>query len=368
MSNLNGQIFAHLQPTNRCVADEIDTPEIIIDLDVVENNILRAQKLISERGMVARPHIKTHKIPTFARAQLKAGAIGITCQKLSEAEVMADAGCSDILISYNIVGDKKLARLRELAARVKLTVVADHVKIVQGLDRAMTNGASLGVSVEFNTGMGRAGVDSPSNALSVARAICNAKNLNFTGLMAYPAAGSGNRTLDVLSKTALFLDENGIHCDVVSTGGTPDLFRLGAVPSHVNEYRAGSYIYNDRSLIVAGAADVKDCALRIATTVISRQGSRAMIDAGSKALSSDLFGLEGFGMVIGRPEITIEGLSEEHGHLKLTSAETPLAIGEVLHIVPNHACVVSNLFDEIVVHRGLKFVCRLPVAARGCVK
>lgn len=343
----------------------VDTPAVLIDLDVVERNIRRCQEQCDKLGVTVRPHIKTHKLPLLAHAQLAAGAVGITAQKIGEAEVMADAGIDDILITYNIVGERKLGRLRRLADRCRLSVVADSASVIEGLARAFANARSeIGVLVECDTGMQRCGVLTPEEALKLARLISDSPGLRFAGVMTYPAPGQGNAASEWLDDAARLIREAGIETQTVSSGGTPDLYAMKRHAS-LTEYRPGSYIYNDRSLVSAGACGVEDCALTVLTTVISSPArGRAIVDAGTKVLTSDLFGMSGYGMVLERPDCSVISLNEEHGRIEYASEQAPV-VGELLRIVPNHACVVSNMVDSVHLVRGEYYVRAEPVAARG---
>jgi len=349
----------------------VDTPAVLVDLNVVERNIARCQTRCDQLGFTVRPHIKTHKIPLLTQAQLNAGAIGITCQKLGEAEVMVEAGIDDILISYNIIGAAKLARLKALTEKARIIVCADSGYVVAGLSHAFADAEKpLEVMVECDTGMNRCGVTTPAEAASLAQEIFRAPGLTFSGLMTYPAAGQGNEAITWLGQAKEACQKAGLDVPVISSGGTPDLYKLTA-NDIITEYRPGSYIYNDRSLVTSGAVTEDDCALSVLTTIVSRPTKdRAAIDAGSKSLTSDTFGHTDFGTVLGHPNIQVASLSEEHGHLKSKSTADlgQIKVGDTLRILPNHACVVSNLFDYITFVRGDYFVKYQPVAARGAVK
>lgn len=347
----------------------IDTPAVLVDMEIVRCNIDRFQRLADSLGIKVRPHIKTHKLAGVARLQLAAGAIGITCQKVSEAEAMLDAcpEIGDIMITYNIVGSQKLERLCHLSRRVRLTVVADSVVTVDGLSAAFAVEATpLNVLVECNTGADRCGVGSPEEAAALGRHIAAAPSLHFAGLMTYPPADGAARVQAFMTRAVALLTDQGIAVDMVSSGGTPSMADAGEAPV-TTEYRAGTYVYNDRSLVSRGVCLWQDCALTVLATVVSvPTSSRAIIDAGSKALTSDLLGQVGYGHVLGRPDIVIDQLSEEHGRL---TSEGPicLKVGDRLRIVPNHACVVTNLFDAVhVLEQGAPAVL-WPVAARGKV-
>ncbi len=346
--------------------DAIDTPAVVVDLDVVEANVRRFQAYCDDHGLGLRPHIKTHKIPEFAALQMKAGAVGINCQKIGEAEVMADAGMSDILITFNILGPAKLARLRRLAERCALAVTADSETVVAGLAETMAGaGRPLDVLVECDTGAGRCGVQSPEAALGLARRIAASSPLRFKGLMTYPKAGAARQAADWLAKAKALCEEDGLPCPVVSSGGTPDMWGAGDLGT-VTEYRVGTYIYNDRSLIARKVCAVADCALTVLATVVSRPtAGRAIIDAGSKGLTSDLLGLDGYGFIPEFPEASIYALSEEHGFVDLRNDTARPAVGDKIRIIPNHACVVSNLVERVYAIRDGKVVDILRVQARG---
>ncbi len=205
--------------------EALETPAVLIDLDQVEANLARAQAEADRLGLKLRPHIKTHKLPRFAKRQVELGAVGITVQKLGEAEVMADAGLTDLFLPYNILGPSKLARLRALNARVKLAVTADSPDTIAGYAAAFTADAPLTVLVECDTGMGRCGVQTPAQALALARQIVLAPGLSFGGLMTYPAAGKREAAEAWLAETKAMLAQGGFACPVISSGGTPDLWK-----------------------------------------------------------------------------------------------------------------------------------------------
>lgn len=344
------------------------TPCVMIDIDRVDANIKRMQDYCDQHKLALRPHIKTHKLPALAQRQLKAGARGITCQKISEAEVFADAGFNDILISYNILGAEKLQRLRALADRVSVSVVADNKSVINGLAQAFAGAKNkLPVLVECDTGAGRCGVQSPQQALELAQYLNAKPELQFEGLMTYPASNSAEQTQHWLQQASELLTTNSITCNSISSGGTPDRQSAHLVPI-TTEYRIGTYIYCDRSLLANGRCSPDEIALHLHATVISHPTEdRVVIDAGSKALTSDLLGLDGYGLIEGYPEAVIHSLSEEHGVVDVSRCQDKPSVGERLRIVPNHACPVSNLFDYVWlfgVHHPLE---KLPVAARGCV-
>ncbi|WP_296743716.1 D-TA family PLP-dependent enzyme [Mesorhizobium sp.] len=345
--------------------DDLDTPAILIDAARAEANISKAQAHADAHGLKLRPHIKTHKLPYWAKKQVAAGAVGITCQKIGEAEVMADAGLADIFLPYNILGRAKLERLQALHGRVTLSVTADSHETLEGLAATFTDaGHPLSVLVECDTGMGRCGVQSPAEVLELAKAIDKAKGLSFGGLMTYPAAGRATEAEAWLKIARDALAAAGLRCERISSGGTPDMWRSGE-DSIVTEYRPGTYIYLDRYQVAKGVGTIGDCALTVLATVVSHPTkTRAILDSGSKALSSDTLGLPDFGELLGVPSARVTGLSEEHGTVTLSDG-AGLRIGERVRVVPDHCCVVTNLFDQVHLIDGDKVLETLPVAARG---
>lgn len=347
----------------------LSTPLPVIDEDVLGSNIARVQRYMNEHNLAFRPHIKTHKIPALARQQVEAGATGINCQKITEAEVFADAGFQDILITFNILGEQKLARLAALNDRISgLKVVADSIVTVTGLAAFFTGRKPLTVLVECDTGGGRCGVQTPDEAAALARGIVASKSLIFGGLMTYPKANSEEAVEHFFIATRAYLAVDGIDCAIRSNGGTPSLFKAHLVPS-ATEHRAGTYIYNDRAMVRAGHCTTQDCAMHVLATVVSRPTpDRAILDCGSKALTSDLLGFSDYGHIMEYPEASIVGLSEEHATVDISKVDGMRPdIGERIRIIPNHTCVVSNLFDVMTFHRNGVVTRVEEVAARGLV-
>ena len=345
---------------------DLDTPTVLIDIDRVEANLQRAQAHADKEGYALRPHTKTHKLPQFARRQVELGAKGITVQKLGEAEVMADGGLTDIFLPYNIVGDKKLARLKALNDRVTLAVTADSPDTLAGYARTFTAGKPLTVLIECDTGAGRCGVQTPAQALALARQIELAPGLRFGGLMTYPPK-HGVAEANAWFEAALpVFAQAGIAVPKITAGNSPDMWAPGGGP--VTERRPGTYIYYDRMQVRDKVASFDDCALTVLVTVVSRPtATRVVIDTGSKSLAQDLVNADiglGYGLVMGT-ELTVKSLSEEHGVIEMPVASDWPRIGERLRIVPNHACVVSNLFDTVTLISGDEVRDTLPVASRG---
>jgi D-serine deaminase-like pyridoxal phosphate-dependent protein len=365
--------------------DELDTPCVLVDLDVLERNISRAQEYLDRHRISMRPHIKTHKIPEIARLQVAAGAVGITCAKVGEAEVMADAGIEDLLIAYPILGDAKLKRLAALAARARVAVAFDSEEIALGLSRAAREaGVTIGALVETDTGTHRCGVAPGPSLVALCRRAAELPGLEFQGVMTYQgylwgspeerAAGmreEGERIRRLLEE----LDADGIHPEVVSGASSPNLFLAHLLPG-VNENRCGSYVFNDRNTVATGAVGWEDCAVRVAVTVVSTAvPGQLIIDGGAKTFSTDRLALDGgpgFGHVVEDPELTLVKMNEEHGFVRLgspaASDRRAARLGDRLHLIPNHVCMTINMHDEVYIHRGGRVVDTWRVAARGRIR
>lgn len=355
-------------PLAAAIARQYGTPAVVIDLDIVDRNIDRLQQVCDAAGLKNRPHIKTHKSPVLAALQRDRGAKGITCQKLGEAEVMAEAGLDDILISYNLLGEEKMQRLgRLLRSGVTVRPCCDNPIVADGyVDAARLAGRELEVLVECDTGRERAGVETPAEAIALARRIAGHDGLRFGGLLLYAPEDRLAESQKFLDQVKKGLAEHGLETGIVSTGGTPNLRNLGRIKG-ATEHRSGTSIFNDRMMLVCGAATLDDCALAVYATVVSRAGpERGILDSGSKTLTSDTGGgLDGHGLIREYPNARIKGFAEEHGMLDLSHSRKKPAIGETVSIIPNHVCVVVNMVDELVTVRGGEITGTLPVAARG---
>ncbi len=352
----------------RAVTD-LDTPAVTVRLDIMEDNIRRVQDHLARHGLANRPHIKTHKIPALGRLQMQAGAVGITCQKLGEVEVFTEAGvAADVLLTYNVLGRQKTDRLMALAKRLRrLAVVLDSEVVARGLsEAARRHGVDVPFLIECDTGFGRNGVQTPEAALDLARTAVKLPRLQFEGLMTFPNREPGTR---LFFEHALELFKRaGMSVPVVSGGGTPALFTAQTLPM-LTEHRAGTYIFNDVMVVHSGTATWDNCAMRVRVTVVSRPTeTRAVIDAGTKVLTSDQYTVTGYGHVMEYPGAVITNLSEEHGIVDLSACPERPAVGEAVDVVPNHCCVVSNMVDELYGVRGDTVEAVWPVAARGMVR
>lgn len=349
---------------------ELDTPFPIVDLDAVDRNVRRVQSYCDQYGLACRPHIKTHKIPEIARLQVASGAVGITCQKLGEAEVMADAGLDDILIAYPLLGQQKLNRLRALAERIRVTVIGDSNVVLEGLSATfVATGRDIGFLVECDTGLGRAGVQSPREAAELARYAADLPGIEFLGLMTYPTVPESG---PFLHQARILIESDGLGLTVVSGGGSSTYTQTHLV-GEVTEVRCGTSVFGDAACVAEGIVPLADTALRVRATVVSRPTrTRAIVDAGSKTLTSDPneAGGVGHGIVVEYPEAVLYALHEEHGFLDLGACDAPAlpAVGDVVTIIPNHACGCINLHDRVAAYRGDEIVGLWEVAARGMVR
>jgi D-serine deaminase-like pyridoxal phosphate-dependent protein len=328
-----------------------------------------------------RPHTKTHKTPEVARMQLERGALGLTVAKVGEAEVMAEVGLDDILVAYPILGANKLRRLVALARGRRIMVALDSEAAAAELSRAASaQGATLGVLVEFDVGFHRCGLAPGSPCVELASKIAGMPGLSFRGLMTYfgnirgspeeRRAGMQVIAGKVEGALAAFRDA-GLEVETVSGGSTPSA-EFSDLVTGLTEIRPGTYVYNDLNTFYQDACRLEDCAARVVTTVVSTAvPGRAIIDAGSKALSSDLLSAgpeSGYGYVVEAPEVPIIKLNEEHGYLDVTGSAHEFHVGEVLTVIPNHVCTCVNMHDEVFILRNGVVAGSWRVAARGKIR
>jgi D-serine deaminase-like pyridoxal phosphate-dependent protein len=354
-------------------AERLETPAVTVDLAVLERNLGKMQAYCDAHRLAFRPHVKTHKIPAIARMQRAAGAQGIVCQKLSEAEVFADAGFDDVFIPYNLVGEAKTARLVRLARRIRVSAAVDSLPAAQGISAAaQAGGVTVPLLVECDTGGARAGVQSPQEAVELAGTLAHLPGVRFEGLMTFPT--DPERTPRFLAAALGLLEQAGLEARVVSGGGTPQSWTAHRVPQ-LTEHRAGTYVYNDHNTLAAGTCTLDEVSLRVHATVVSRPtAARAILDSGSKTLSSDLHrdSARGqgrsYGLIEAYPDAVIAALSEEHAVVQLREGGKQPQIGERVTVVPNHCCVVSNLHDWIYGVRDGRVEQVWRVAARGTVQ
>lgn len=354
--------------------DSIETPAALVDEERLERNLDKAAAYMREHGLRWRPHTKTHKVPELAARQLRAGASGITVATPREAEVMG-AVAEDVLLAYSPVGDSKLARLMALPRKVRLSVGLDSREALAGLaGAARGSGRTVGVLVELDMGMRRVGVQTPEEAVALAREAAGAEGLEYRGVMFYPGhirmplAEQGPALAEVSRRLAPFLEAleaAGLKPEVVSGGSTPTLWRSHEVVG-MNEVRPGITPFFDRASAWMGVCVWEEVAYSVLATVVSTAvPGQAVIDAGSKALAKEELPVGGYGALLERPEVGVHALSEEHGMLDLSRTEWRPRVGERVRVVPNHVCVSVNLQDELWAVRGGQVVGRWDVTGRG---
>lgn len=360
---------------------ELETPAVVVDLDVMDQNLSRMADYCRKHQLLLRPHTKTHKIPELAKRQIASGATGITVAKIGEAEVMLDAGITDILIAYPIVGAAKAKRLATIAGRASITVALDSEEAAVDISEAVSRqGTKAGILVELNVGFNRCGVSNEVEALTLANKISSLPGLEFKGLMFFPGhfgVEPEQRSVlraqvnELLERVFEACTREQLPLSIVSGGSTPAAYE-SELFHHVNEVRPGTYIFNDRNTVGVSAASLNDCALSVLVTVISTSVSRrAAIDGGSKTFSSDRYQAgdgNGFGLVKEDHAAQIERLSEEHGHLNITRSDRRYKVGDRLSVIPNHVCTTVNMHDEIYGVRGEQVETIWRVEGRGKVK
>jgi D-serine deaminase-like pyridoxal phosphate-dependent protein len=360
---------------------ELSTPALTIDLDILERNLERMANLCREQGVGLRPHTKTHKTPEVARKQFEHGAIGLTVAKVGEAEVMAGAGLDEILVAYPVLGREKLDRLATLARTRKILISLDDELTAQGLSRAASEkGVTVGVLVEFDAGFHRCGLLPGAGCVELAQKIEKLPGLQFRGLMTYfghvwgPEEERRKEALQVaepVSKALEAFHQARMPVEILSGGSTPSAQFAGGIPG-LTEIRPGTYVYNDLNTFYQGACRLEDCSTRVVTTVVSTAApGRAIIDAGSKTLSSDALSSGpkvGYGMAVEAPDAPLVKLNEEHGHLDITHSSRQFHVGEVLTVIPNHVCTCVNMHDEAYLLRKDQVVGCWRIAARGKIR
>lgn len=342
------------------LVSELDTPALVIDLNVMEANLRRVADYARHHDLRLRPHTKTHKSPAVGRLQLASGAVGLTVAKVGEAEVMAAAEPPELLVAYPVIGRNKLDRLMEVARKTRLTVALDNLFCAQQLsDAARRAQVNVGLLAEVDVGLGRVGVEPGSELVQLIKSIARLPRTSLEGIAFYPghiksAGEEGERGVAALSAVVRgILDDcrrAGIELGIVSGGSTPALFRSHKVAG-LNEIRPGTYVYNDLNTVMSGACTLEDCAASIVCTVVStaRKG-QMIIDGGSKTFSSDRLNLTSdvtFGRVVEAPEASFGKMNEEHGYVDLRRAAREFTVGDKVRVIPNHICVAVNLHENV---------------------
>lgn len=344
--------------------NDLDTPALIADLDVLERNINGMATHCRNIDIPLRVHTKTHKIPEIAKLQLDAGSQGITCQKLGEAEAMVKAGIDDILIPYNIVGKPKLERLTTLSKRARIIVALDSEVTATGISQqANADGCVIPVVLELDTGGGRCGVGSPQQAHRLAQKVAKMSGVDFQGVMTYP---SNVNAKPFIAETVNLLKNDGILVEIISGGGTGS--EVASKELGCTETRSGSYVYEGMTRIGNSEMLSPDrCVLRVLVTVVSTPTSdRIIVDGGQKTFTS--YPPSPYGHIIEFPEAKIYGMSVEHGHINVSESSHQFRVGERLFVIPLHQGMTSNLHDELICVRGRTVETIWKIAGRGKVK
>lgn len=348
---------------------ELDTPALVVDMDVMERNLSRMAEYARQHALRLRPHTKTHKIPALGARQLALGAAGLTVAKVSEAEVMLASGDKDLLIAYPIFGAEKMGRLVEVARKTRVTVSVDSMDVARPISAAAAEaGVTIGLLAEVDAGLHRVGVQ-PDLFVSLLKELAPLPGIELRGMAFYPGHIK-NQDAKPLSELSLLIQglvseaaAAGFELPVVSGGSTPTMWHSHAVAG-MNEIRPGTYIFNDRNTIISGACTMADCAATIIATVVSTSvPGQFVIDGGSKTFSSDKAAADGFGTFLDAPEAHFEKMNEEHGYVK--HAGHKRKVGERVRVLPNHICVAVNLHEKIYGIRGEEVVETWRVDGRG---
>lgn len=354
--------------------DEIETPALLIDLDALERNINKMADYFSKVEASLRPHVKTHKTPIIAHKQIKAGAIGVCCQKLSEAEVMVASGIDDVLITNQVVNPSKIRRLTSLSKHGRIIVAVDDLEIAKATsETAVKTGVKQDAIIEVNVGLNRCGVEPGKPTVEFTKKLLKLKGLNLVGLLGYEGSffnipdfeerkKAANARNKLLIETRDLLEDSGITVEIVSAGATGTYNITGEYPG-ITEIEAGSYVFMDTTYTKLAGLDF-EYALTLLTTVISRPTlERAVVDAGLKEITKE-FGVPQVKDVEGA---TLQSLSEEHGTLRLEKT-VDLKIGDKIELIPSHCCTTVNLHDEYYCLRDGVVEAVWNIAARGKIR
>jgi D-serine deaminase-like pyridoxal phosphate-dependent protein len=355
---------------------EIDTPALVVDLDIMERNLARVADYSREHNLRLRPHTKTHKSVRLAKRQIELGAAGLTVAKVGEAEIMLGAQPDDVLVAFPIIGRAKLARLMEVARRTRVTVALDNALAAHALsDAARAAQVEVGVLAEMDVGLGRVGV-APGEVLQLAQTMENLPHLRFEGITFYAGhiKSVDESGLEAVARVCEIvrgvLDQfraAGIEPRIVSGGSTPTLFHSHEFRG-LTEIRPGTYVFNDVNTVLSGGCTLEDCAASILATVVSTaRPGHMIIDGGSKTFSSDRVnsGEVTFGHLVEAPGARFHKMNEEHGFVDLTHAERRFEVGDRVHLIPNHICVAVNLHERVYGLRGDRVEETWTVDARG---
>jgi 3-hydroxy-D-aspartate aldolase len=355
-------------------ADQIDTPALVVDLDVYEKNLDRMAGHVRGRPVRLRPHAKTHKCPVVALHQIARGAVGVCCQKVSEAEAMVYGGVRNVLVTNEIVGAPKLARLAALARQAEVGVCVDDAANVRQLDAAAAAfGVRLPVLVEINVGANRCGVEPGESAVALAREVAAAGHLRFAGLQAYQGRAQHiydlakrreaiEAAIDRVRETVTALGRAGLPCETVTGAGT-GTYQFEAASGVYTELQAGSYPFMDADYRRVEGLEFENSLFVVATVMSRPTVDRAVVDAGLKALSVDA----GMPTVHGRPDLEFQRAADEHGVVLVRPGGAAVRLGDRLFLVPGHCDPTVNLYDWYVGIRGGRVEALWPITARGAL-
>ncbi|WP_078554155.1 alanine racemase [Bacillus alkalicellulosilyticus] len=361
---------------------QLDTPSLLLDLEKLETNIEKIALFAQSQGIGLRPHIKTHKSVRIAKMQLSKGAVGITVAKLSEAEEMVKGGITNILIAYPIASKQKLERLSHLLRRASIIITADSVEQVECLEQFFSS-KSLNVTlwIKVNSGLNRCGVEPGEEVIELARRINSSQHLTLTGIFTHAGHAYGAKSIEeikqIARQEAKSVVQSADACEKIgipiihrSVGSTPT-FTYAGMYKGITEIRPGNAAFFDMVQVSLGVANVEQCAVSILATVVSKKKNHLVLDAGSKALTLEKGAhgnesVNGYGTIVGHPELTLSRLSEEHGVATFIDS-TPLELNDVVTIIPNHACPVVNLYEVYHVIKDNTVIETWSIDARGKV-
>jgi len=358
-------------PATGTPKEQLPTPALVVDVEVMEANLATMARFFENGPTRLRPHFKTHKCPILAQKQVQVGAIGLTCAKLSEAEVLAQAGIQSILIANEIVTPLKIARLAELSKQRQMIVAVDDAENIRLISQiAQEAGATVNLLVEVNVGLRRCGVQPGEPALVLARQITRLPGVHFSGLLGYEGHTvlipdlptrqvNVQQAMGELVRTADRIRQEGIAVEIVSAGGTGTYFLTGSFPG-VTEVEAGSYLFMDTRYQQLGLPFRNSLSL-VATVISVRGPSRAILDAGMKVLTTD----NGLPEVISPPGVTLVALHEEHGILEVDATRVQLHLGDLVELLPSHVCTTVNLHDRYYALRNGHLEDIWPISGRG---
>lgn len=357
------------------------TPDLMLHLPTLQRNIEEIGEFCRKHEVAYRPHIKTHKSIEIAKRQIAEGAVGITVAKVGEAETMVDGGVDNILIAFPIISTEKIVRVKKLRRKAHIIVTLDSIEQGEKLATYFTADDPLYVWIKINAGLNRVGIEANKEVTDMVNWLKTVPSLRLDGVFTHAGhaySASSSQELEAIAKqeaavvleAAVRCEAAGVKVDNISIGSTPT-FKIAGKVEGITEIRPGNAVFYDMVQVGLGVAQLAQCALTVRARIVSKKPDRLIIDAGSKVLDLDRGAhgndsVRGHGYIVGHPDLVIEGLSEEHGVIPLQDA-TSLSLNDVLTIVPNHACVVANLFDAYTVHRNETIVGKWKVDARGKV-